>query len=90
MKETQENVAILKKLGFISDYDNYPNKKNPIGKRGDYRGWYSLKDGWTFNISSMPSFKNLISRLRETAKEDGIDEGIDQGEVMNRKKAKEE
>ena len=65
MKPTQENLAILKKLGFTCDEIK---TKNPLDKE-----WYSLDNGWGFRLDAVSSFKQLFKNaLKFNAKEDDL------------------
>lgn len=58
MKETKENIDILRKLGFLKDQ----------------HGYYSNIDGWGFFIDHMPNFKTLLKRLHKSHYNDGYDD----------------
>jgi len=58
MKETPENIFLLKKLGFELDGN----------------GYYCNKTGWGFVIDNMPNFKILLSRLNKSSYNDGYDD----------------
>lgn len=58
MKETKENVQMLKTLGF----------------KEDEHGFYSNSDGWGFVIEYMPNFKTLLKRLQKSHYNDGYDD----------------
>lgn len=58
MKETKENIEILKKLGFEKDQF----------------GYYSNLNGWGFVIDNMPSYVVLLSRLNKSSYNDGYDD----------------
>jgi hypothetical protein len=58
MKETKENIALLKKLGF----------------KEDQQGFYTNSDNWGFVIDCMPDFKTLLKRLQKSHYNDGYDD----------------
>lgn len=47
MKETEENITILKKMGF----------------KKDKQGYYNLKSGWGFHPSFFKNFEGLVKRM---------------------------
>lgn len=55
MKATEENIKILKRLGFTCDYDRTKNQMD--------EEWYSLDNGWGFRLDAVKSFKHLIKRI---------------------------
>lgn len=57
MKATEENLSILKKLGFTCDFEH---TKNPQDIE-----WYSLKCGWGFRLDGVGSFKTLVKNMLE-------------------------
>lgn len=61
MKETKENIQLLKKLGFVLDGN----------------GYYSNNDGWGFVIEYMPDLKTLLKRLQKCHYNDGYDDALD-------------
>jgi len=61
MKETKENIKILKLLGF----------KRVEGPQQE--DWWTLKDGWQFNTFHVKDFKTLIQNLQKTEFERGRD-----------------
>lgn len=62
MKDSVENLTILKKLGFVLDQ----------------HGYYSNSDGWGFLLEKMPNFKILLSRLKKSHYNDGYDDCYEQ------------
>lgn len=61
MKETKENIAMLKKLGF----------------KLDDSGYYSNSNNWGFVIECMPNFQTLLKRLQKSHYNDGYDDCSD-------------
>jgi hypothetical protein len=61
MKRTDENIKILRKMGFTCDFDR---TKNPLDK-----DWFSLKNGWGFRLDGIRNFKHLVSRLTKAESE---------------------
>ena len=61
MKITQENIDELLRLGFRKSH------LMSIGSKGEY---WTLPDGWSFEISEINSFYHLKNRLKKSINED--------------------
>ena len=62
MKPSEENLRILKKLGFSCDFDRTKDHRDKL--------YYSDKSGWGFHLDYIRDFKHLLQRIRTTAKEE--------------------
>ena len=61
MKITQENIDELLRLGF---------RKSPLMSIGSSGEYWTLPDGWSFEISEINSFYHLKNRLKKSINED--------------------
>jgi len=66
MKNTKENIEILKLLGFTCDMDKTKDERD--------EDWYSLKSGWGFRLDAVKDFKTLIRNLEKYKYEEGYED----------------